>query len=436
MPYSTFNPSTVGERSPGNPGYVDAASRNSTRSGNALETSAVLPGSRRRILIGADTFSPDINGAARFARDHAVRLARRGHEVHVIAPATSTRRSSGIERFDGVAIQVHRLRSVRWPLHDWLRFAPPWEVRYHVRRILRTVHPDIVHLQSFIDIGRGLAVEAELARIPIVATNHVMPENIVEFSGLPERLHPRLTQFGWNLASATFARADIVTSPTPIAARYLEVKTGLPQVHAVSCGIDLHRFTPKTDKPAAARILYVGRLDPEKDLDTLLEAFALVPRQTGARLDIVGGGTEGKALEILACQLRIADRVTFHGRVSDSELERLHHRASVFVMPSPAELQSIATLEALASGTPVVVADAMALPHLVDNGVEGYRVPTGNAHDFADRIERILATTPEQYRRLSAAALSRACQHDAAIVVTHYERLYERLCSNPILVAA
>lgn len=390
----------------------------------------------RRILIGADTFPPDINGAARFARDHAVRLARRGHEVHVIAPATNTRTSSGIERFDGAEIHVHRLGSVRWPLHDWLRFAPPWEVRYRVRRILRAVAPEVVHLQSFIDIGRGLSMEATRTGIPIVATNHVMPENVVEFSGLPERLHPRLTRFGWSLALATFSRADIVTSPTPIAARYLEAKTGLHQVRAISCGIDLDRFTPKTRKPASPRVLYVGRLDPEKDLDTLLRAFALIPRDSGARLDIVGAGSQRRALESLALRTRILDQVTFHGRVTDVQLARLHQEATVFAMPSPAELQSIATLEALASGTPVVVVDAMALPHLVDDGVEGYRVPTGNADELADRIGRILTSTPEQYRQLSSAALARACEHDSAIVVTHYERLYEHVCRNAFLVAA
>lgn len=388
----------------------------------------LLESSRRMcVLIGVDTFPPDINGAARFARDHAVRLARRGHEVHVVAPATSMRSTSGVEIIDGQAIHVHRLRSVRWPLHDWLRFAPPWEVRYQVRRILRETHPAVVHLQSFIDIGRGLAIEAEQAGIPIVATNHVMPENVVEFSGLPKRLHPRLTRFGWNLATTAYTRADIVTSPTPIAADYLERHTGLSPIHPISCGIDTTRFTPKTAKPADARVLFVGRLDPEKNLTTLLTAFSLIPPGTGAHLDIVGRGSESGALRAQAAQLGISGRVTFHGRVTDEQLVSIHHAATVFVMPSPAELQSIATLEALASGTPVVAADAMALPHLVSNGVEGYRVPTHNAHDFADRIERILATDDDGYLRLSTAALARARKHDAATIITHYEKLYDTL---------
>ena len=393
-------------------------------------------GAQRRILIGADTFPPDINGAAHFARDHAVRLARRGHAVHVVAPATRFRTSSGIEYFDGVAITVHRLRSFRWPRHEWLRVAPPWQVRGRVRRILDDFAPHIVHLQSIINIGRGLAIEAHLAGIPIVATNHVMPENLVEFSGLPEFARRRLTGFGWSLASAMYARASVVTSPTPIAARYLKARTGLRSVQSVSCGIDLHRFRPKTGKPAASRLLYAGRLDPEKNLGTLMSAFAIVAQRVDARLDVVGSGSERRSLESLALQFGVADRVTFHGRVSQAELVRLHHESTVFIMPSPAELQSIATLEALASATPVVVADAMALPHLVENGVEGYRVPTGNPYEFADRIERILATTPAQYQGLSAAALMRAHEHDGDAVVAQYERLYDRVSATVSPVAA
>jgi glycosyltransferase involved in cell wall biosynthesis len=389
-----------------------------------------------RILIGADTFPPDVNGAAHFARDHAIRLARRGHEVHVLAPATGTRTSSGTEWFDGTPVRVHRLRSVRWPLHDWLRVTPPWEVRHQVQRVLDLVDPEVVHVQSFLNIGRGLTVQADVTGIPIVATNHVMAENLVEFSGVPEFLHPRLSRFVWGLASRTYARAAVVTSPTPIAARYLEIRTGLPSVHAVSCGIDLPRFRPKTHKPTRPRVLYTGRLSPEKNVGTLVRAFALLSVGTAAVLDIVGSGTERATLERMAVDLGVAERVVFHGRVSSAELVRLHHEATVFVMPSAAELQSIATLEALASGTPVVVADAMALPHLVDDGVEGYRVAPRDARGFADSIQRILDLTARQYQPLSTAALARAREHDSATVVEHFERLYHDVSHVRTLVAA
>lgn len=378
-----------------------------------------------RVLIATDTFPPDINGAARFARDHAVRLARRGHDVHVIAPSPTFTGHSGVTMIDDQLIRSHRLRSVKWPSHEWLRIAPPWEVRRRVGRILDEVRPDVVHVQSFIGIGRGVAYEAHARSIPIVATNHVMPDNLASVGGLPSRMVPGVTRRGWNLAAAVYARADIVTSPTPIAADYLERSIGIASVTPISCGVDLQRFTPKQAKPAGLRsILFVGRLDPEKNLPTLLRAIALLDRDVDAHLDIVGGGSERSVLEQLAAQLRISDLVRFHGRVSDEQLAALHQEASVFVMPSPAELQSIATLEALASGTPAVVADAMALPHLVHNGIEGFLVPTYNAEEFARQIVKILRLPDSDYMAMSRHAVQRAIQHDARTIVRRYEDLY------------
>lgn len=389
-----------------------------------------------RILIATDTFPPDINGAARFARDHAVRLARRGHDVHVIAPSPTFSGFSGGLMIDDQLIRAHRLRSVKWPAHEWLRIAPPWEVRRRVGRILDEVDPDVVHVQSFIGIGRGVAYEAHARGIRIVATNHVMPDNLASIGGLPARVVPAVTRRGWNLAAAVYSRADIVTSPTPIAADYLERSIGIAAVTPISCGVDLQRFTPKKEKPECRRILFVGRLDPEKNLPTLLRAIALLVSDSnsngdlGAHLDIVGGGSERAGLELLAAQLGVADRVRFHGRVTDEQLVTLHHEATVFVMPSPAELQSIATLEALASGTPVVVADAMALPHLVNNGVEGFLVPTYNAEEFARQIGKILRLPEVDYVTMSRHAVQRAALHDAKTVVRRYEDLYRSVGSR------
>ena len=382
---------------------------------------------RLRVVIATDTFAPDINGAARFAREHAVRLSRRGHDVHVIAPSSSFGPTT-VQReiFDGQSIHVHRLRSVRVPRHDWARVPPPWEVRRRMRRILDAVRPDVVHLQSFIDIGRGAAYEAHEKGIPIVATNHVMPDNLASVRGVPARMVPVIARMAWRLASSVYARADVVTSPTPIAAGYLERHTSIRKVTPISCGVDLARFTPKHEKPTAASVLYVGRLDPEKDVATLVQAFALVPRGLNARLDIVGDGSERSALEKFTERLQLTDRVRFHGHVSDRRLEELHHGATVFVMPSSAELQSIATLEALASGTPVVLADAMALPHLVNDGAEGYLVPAHDAPRFSHQIAKILGLSESGYRTMSAHALKRASRHSSAAVTQQYEDIYEQ----------
>src|SRR5699024_9030056 len=132
-------------------------------------------------------------------------------------------------------------------------------------------------------------------------------------------------------------------------------------------------------------VLFVGRVTGEKQIDVLLKAVQLLPAELHAKLQIVGGGDQLKNLEQLARTLGIADRVEFTGYVADEDLRRSYTRASVFAIPSVAELQSIATMEAMASGLPIVAANAMALPHLVHDG-NGFLFEPGNAQELADRL--------------------------------------------------
>ena len=102
------------------------------------------------VLIGADTFAPDVNGAARFAERLAAGLVARGHDVHVMAPAASRKHGTWVEEHEGQRMTAHRLYSWRWYPHDWLRFAIPWRIKQNSARVIDEVRPDVVHFQSHI----------------------------------------------------------------------------------------------------------------------------------------------------------------------------------------------------------------------------------------------------------------------------------------------
>lgn len=378
-----------------------------------------------RILIACDTFAPDVNGAAKFAERLAAGLVFRGHDVHVVAPASS-RRTSGtfVETIEGAKMTVHRWPSWRWPLHDWLRFVLPWTALPRARRLLDRLQPEVIHFQSHIVIGRGVVIEGSKRGIQMIGTNHVMPENVLDHTALPAWLKGPFIRWGWWMADRTFRRAAAMTTPTRRAAEYLEANTSLEGVLPVSCGLDAHNYTPRFGAREHNRALFVGRLTGEKHVEVILKALTLIDPKLDVQLDIVGGGDQRRNLEQVARSLGVSHRVIFHGRVTDDELRSIYTNASVFTIASVAELQSIATMEAMASGLPVIGADAMALPHLIHDNENGYLFPPGDAQALADRMTRVLTASPEEYERMQRESLKAVQVHDIGQTLNTFESLY------------
>jgi glycosyltransferase involved in cell wall biosynthesis len=390
-----------------------------------------------RILIGAATFAPDVNGAARFAERLAAGLVERGHDVHVMAPAASRKHGTWKEVHEGQELTAHRLYSWRWYPHDWLRFALPWRIKQNAARVLDQVKPDVVHFQSHLVVGRGLSIEAAKRGIRVIGTNHFMPENMLEFTLIPKAWQDWAVGLAWKAARRTFGRAESVTTPTRRAADFLERYTGLRGVHAISCGIDAHKYFPNWEHRTENRIIFVGRVTGEKQIDVLLHAVTLLPRELDVKVEIVGGGDQKRNLEHLAVDLGIADRVTFTGYVTDEELREAYHRASVLAMPSIAELQSIVTMEAMASALPVVAANAMALPHLVHDGENGYLFAPGSAEDLAAKLRKVLEASPEDYRTMKEGSLRFIAAHDIQRTLSTFENLYRgKPVTDPVTDAA
>ncbi|HXV93065.1 MAG TPA: glycosyltransferase [Pseudonocardia sp.] len=376
---------------------------------------------RLRILIGADTYPPDVNGAARFAERLATGLAGRGHEVHVVAPSPAG--PAGVQEQGGVT--VHRLRSHRWPGHPTFRICLPWQAAPATADVLRAVDPDVVHVQAHFVVGRGLAVAAEQTRRPLVATNHFMPENLFGHAGVPGALRSVAARCAWWDLARVYRRAEVVTAPTPRAVELLASSARIPGALAVSCGIDAARYGGGAEDPVPA-VLFVGRLDPEKRVDELLRAFALLPSGTPARLEIVGDGSCRAEWEALAGRLGVGDRVVFHGFVDEDALVTAYRRCAVFCMPGVAELQSLVTLEAMSAAKPVVAADAMALPHLVRPGRNGWLYPPGEVGALAAALGGLLAD-PGLRRRMGAASRELVARHDLAATLDAFEDVYARL---------
>ncbi|MCO1655917.1 glycosyltransferase [Pseudonocardia humida] len=376
-----------------------------------------------RILIGAETYPPDVNGAARFAERLATGLAKRGHDVHVAAPSQTGRPTREVRG----GVTVHGLRSHRYYSHERFQFCLPWEAFPDSAELMERIDPDVVHTQGHMVLGRGVVRAAHRTGRPLVATNHLMPENLLAYSPIPRVLRGLAATIGWKDLGRIFGKADAVTAPTPRAVELLVRRAGLTEAFPVSCGIDADRYRATPKVPGAVpTVLFVGRLDQEKRVDELIRAFAALPAGLAAQLEIIGDGGRRDEWTALADEVGLGERVRFRGFVSEEELVEAYARAAVFCMPSIAELQSLATLESMAAGTPVVAADAMALPHLVRPGRNGFLYQPGAVGELTTRLTALLGDAGLR-RRMGAASREIVAEHAIDATLATFESVYLRL---------
>ncbi len=386
-----------------------------------------------KILIASDLFVPVLNGVSIFSRNLAHGLAEKGHEVIVIAPSQTGRKYKEIDR----NYTIYRTRSVVFPFYQNIRMSSTPQLE--IRKIIQRFQPDIVHIQMPLPIGQGVMLWARRYGIPVVTTSHAMPENLLEnlkrlsLSSLSRPINYLLSDYGRRFHN----QADVITAPTKSGLegfdhRHIDKLT--KPIRVISNGINLQEYSPgvapaelyekfhlPTDKPI---VTYIGRVDAEKHLSVLIDAFARVRKATDAHLLVVGDGVDRGNLEALVEEAGMSSCATFTGRVSDEDKIQLEHVGSVYVMPSPVELQSIATLEAMASGQPVVAVDAGALAELCHEGKNGYLFDLDNDEQCAAGILEII-TKPAVREQFSKESMKIAKTHDINHVLDTFVALYE-----------
>lgn len=377
------------------------------------------------ILIAADTYPPHINGAAQFGYRLAKGMTARGHNVHVAACRPDAGKAYIEQREEAT---VHRLRSRSVPTHEYFRISLPWEIKKDIAAIFDEINPDVVHVQSHYMIGEHVVYEAERRGIRIVATNHFMPENLNPFLPFPQWFKNIVGKVSWKDMGKVMGRADVVTTPTPLAAKAMHQHAFLRKVLPLSNGIDAGNYElgpgEVVERHANPTVLFAGRLAEEKHVDVLIDAIAKIPADLNVHLEIVGGGEVKNALKEQAARLGLGDRVKFFGLVSDEELRKAYIQADVFVMPGTAELQSLVSLEAMSASTPVVLANAMALPHLVDEGVNGHLFTPMDSDDLAAKITSILRLSPEARAAMGEASHAMVARHGIAKTLDTFEDIY------------
>lgn len=384
-----------------------------------------------KILIASDLHWPVLNGVATFSRNLAKGLAERGHEVVVIAPSQDGKKHTQHDTNH----TIYRVRSTVFPFYQNFRISLTPQLE--VRKIIQEFEPDIIHIQMPMWIGQAAMFFGNRWGIPVVTTSHAMAENLLDnlkkVAPLSRPINYMLSEYGLRFHS----KADAVTSPTRSGLDVFgdRAERMTKPLYVISNGIDLAQYEPRTPDPAIYKtyalptdvpiVTYIGRVDAEKHLSVLLHAFKLVREHAKAHLLIVGSGVDLNNLQELANKLELDGDVTFAGRVSDEDKLALEQVGSLYAISSPAELQSIAMLEAMACGQPVVAVDAGALGELCHNGENGYLFGLDNYHEMANGITKILQD-PGLRADFSRESLAIAKTHDLQHTLDQFIELYEQ----------
>ena len=388
-----------------------------------------------RIIIAGQTYYPAFNGQSIFTRNLAEGLAQRGHQVLVAVPFTPSRDP----RSAGSKVQIKGIKSIPLAfLHPDATY--PLSVGREVRQVIKEFQPEIIHIHDHYPISRAMVSMARANDIKVVGTNHFMPENLTPYLPLPGSFKIGVHWILWQWMLTLYNQLDLVTAPSRTAAAILRLQGLKPRVYSISCGVDTARFHPdrSLDRESwrsrygfdenRTLFLFVGRVDGEKRLDVIIRAFHKLGRKD-IQLGIIGRGAAQGKFQALVRELGMQEVVHFTGFVPGEDLPSLINSADIFAMPSEAELLSIATIEAMACGLPILAARAQALPELVTNGENGYLFRAGDIDD-AMRSIALLADRPERFPSMGEVSLKKVQVHGLERTLQSYEKLYEMVCSR------
>lgn len=374
------------------------------------------------LLAGEHPAVPErTGGIGTFVAGAGAALADAGHEVHVLvcAPGLTPRdaRDSGVHlHVRGLVRGAGALRGAGPHL-----LAVAASCRWHARPFGPF---DVVEAPEWQAIGAGFAV---FRTAPLVVSLQTPSAVICDHD---PRL--RLSRSADVLERWVARRADARLSISQLLVDELRGRGWLSDDHAVEVApAVLASMAPPTGPgPASTEpiVLGIGRLEPRKGFDRLIDAVAQLDDIVGARLELVGGDTDvggsGSHGALLSARAeRAGVDLRLHGRVRREDIPRFLSRARVVALPSTFDSFNLAGLEALTAGRPLVVTDRVGVGELADGSEALTVVPAGSTTALAEAIG-VHLRDPERAGRAGEAALHLVAGRGRRSFVQHRERCY------------
>jgi len=347
-----------------------------------------------RIALVTDTYTPQVNGVTTIVRRVVEVLGRARQDVVVVAPEYPVSQP-------GTADAELRVPSVAFPPYPALRLSLPQPRR--VALFLDAFRPDLVHVMTEGPLGLVGRHYALRRGLPLMTSYHTDFPQYCRSYGIGT-----LETVAWRWLTWFHRPAVLTHTPGAFVKAELE-RRGLGPVRVWGRAPDTTAFDHrKRDvalrrrlgvSDAAALVLHVGRLAREKNLDVLVEAWKRARAELGTRAVFVFAG-EGPLAPRLEKAMPWVIRLGF---LELSGLAALYASADLCVLPSRTETCGLVAFEAMASGLPVIAANAGGFCETVTASVNGFLVPPDDARAFASAISR-LVLDPELRHRMGAEA--------------------------------
>ena len=383
-----------------------------------------------KILIATESYYPNIDGGAVAQHNLALRLANKGHEVVIIAPGSSLRNKVEHEE----KTLIYRTRAVKLPLYMNSRYHFSPFPFFKVGSIIKNFKPDIINVCSPYPVGISAFLWARKLNIPVIGSIHVLPENMITpFYRLNN--YSKIENLSWSYLVYFFNLMDWTTIPTQTGADIYKRHGLKVNITPISNGLRTDVFKPSNngeklrkrfDLPDENIVLCTGRINEEKSLDVLIRAIPYVLEKVDAHFLFVGeGGDYKQSLIDLSKELGVFDNVTFTDFLDWEDYPNIYKVADVFAMPSEAELQSLVTMEAVATGLPIVVVNKGAVPELASND-NGFLFEPKKSKDMAEKIVKILSDRKLK-DKMGKKSLELIKKHSLDSVADRFIETYEKI---------
>ncbi len=374
-----------------------------------------------KIAIVTENFLPKLDGVTRTIAMLLEHLQKKSHQAIVLGPEGS------VDEYAGAKV-VH-INGIAIPFYPELKFLLPTR---GFKSYIQDFQPDIVHLADPMLLGMAGIYWAQKQSIPIVAGYHTNIANYMSHYGLGP-----LAPTAWKYRKFLHNQCDVTLCPSQSTAKVLE-KQGFERIKIWPRGVDSVLFHPAkrsaeirkslgAEDDTTPLLLYAGRLSHEKNISTLAEAFRIISAgHPVCRLVVVGDGPARQDLEQSLAGLP----VTFTGYQRGEDLAVYYASCDIFIFPSTSETFGQVVQEAMASGLPVIGANAEGVCDIVRDGETGLLTAPQNAEETAAAAHMLLYN-PDELRRMRQNARAFAETRSWSEIMDNLLHVYEDILKNP-----